>query len=141
MIFLSATSLLLCGPLESNDPRQSGMLGTASGTSPMDGLRQLPDIIEDVIEVSRRGWWSLARPGMGARASLPDDGQANRMKHRLTRLSRAYAVALRKHLRQGPAANLRPARGWGREALSLGLETLDVARIHAGALARLEASR
>ena len=62
------------------------------------------------------------------------------MKRKLTRLSRRYVSALRKHLKQGPQASLQPARGLGRQAVALGLETLDVARIHEGALATLEAS-
>ena len=62
------------------------------------------------------------------------------MKRKLIRLSRRYASALRTHLKQGPQASLQPARGLGRQAVSLGLETLDVARIHEGALAALEAS-
>jgi signal transduction histidine kinase len=62
------------------------------------------------------------------------------MKRNLIRLSQRYASALRKHLRQGPRASLRPARGLGRHAVVLGLETLDVARIHEDALAELEAS-
>ena len=62
------------------------------------------------------------------------------MKQKLTRLSRSYATALRKHLQQGPQASLRPARGLGRAAVALGLETLDVTRIHEGALAALEAA-
>ena len=62
------------------------------------------------------------------------------MKRKLTGLSRAYLAALRKHLKQGRGASLQPARGLGRQALNLGLETLDVARIHEGALAALEAS-
>jgi len=62
------------------------------------------------------------------------------MKRKLSRLSRRYTLALRKHLEQGPQASLQPARGLGRQAVSLGLETLDVARIHEGALATLEAS-
>jgi signal transduction histidine kinase len=51
-------------------------------------------------------------------------------------------AALRKHLRQGPRVTLPcgTARGLGREAAALKLETLDVARIHQGALAALEAS-
>ena len=61
------------------------------------------------------------------------------MKHKLIRLSRRYASALRKHLEQGPQAGFQVARGLGRQAVSLGLETLDVARIHEGALATLEA--
>jgi signal transduction histidine kinase len=62
------------------------------------------------------------------------------MKRKLTRLSRQYATALRKHLKQGPQASLQPARGLGHRAIDLGLETLDVARIHEGAVASLEAS-
>jgi two-component system sensor histidine kinase DegS len=62
------------------------------------------------------------------------------MKTKLTGLSRRYQAALRKHLQQGPGASLQPARGLGRRAVTLGLETLDVARIHEGALASLETS-
>jgi signal transduction histidine kinase len=62
------------------------------------------------------------------------------MKRKLIRLSRRYASALRKHLKQGPRASFQPARELGRQAVSIGLETLDVARIHEGALATLEAS-
>ena len=50
---------------------------------------------------------------------------------------RRYGAALRKHLEQGPGASLQPARGLGREAVALGLETLDVARCHAQALLAL----
>jgi signal transduction histidine kinase len=62
------------------------------------------------------------------------------MKRKLIRLSRQYATALRKHLKQGPRASLQPARGLGRRAMALGLETLDLARIHEAAVASLEAS-
>ena len=62
------------------------------------------------------------------------------MKQKFTRLSRRYVAALRKHLKQGPQASLKSAHGLGRQAVSLGLETLDVARIHQGALATMEAS-
>jgi signal transduction histidine kinase len=62
------------------------------------------------------------------------------MKRKLIRLSRSYTSALQKHLKQGPPAGLQPARGLGRQAVSLGLETLDVARIHEEALATLEAA-
>jgi signal transduction histidine kinase len=47
---------------------------------------------------------------------------------------------LHKHLKQGRRASLQPARALGRKAVALGLETLDVARIHETALAALEAS-
>src|SRR3954452_12633901 len=61
------------------------------------------------------------------------------MKRKVTALSHRYASALRKHLKQGPKASLQRARGLGRQAVGLGLETLDLARIHDGALASLEA--
>jgi signal transduction histidine kinase len=62
------------------------------------------------------------------------------MKRKLTGLTRRYQAALRKHLQQGPRASLQPAHDLGRRAVTLGLETLDVAKIHEGALASLEAS-
>ena len=62
------------------------------------------------------------------------------MKRKLTRLSRGYATALRKHLKQGPKASLQPARELGRRAAAIGLETLDVAKFHETAPAALEAS-
>ncbi|MBI3852242.1 MAG: hypothetical protein HY298_18450 [Verrucomicrobia bacterium] len=62
------------------------------------------------------------------------------MKRKLIRLSRHYATALRTHLKQRSRAGLQSARGLGRQAVAIGLETLDVARIHEGALAALEAS-
>jgi signal transduction histidine kinase len=61
------------------------------------------------------------------------------MKQKLTRLSRRYAWALKKYLTQGPRGNLQPARGLGVQAVKLGLETLDVAKIHEETLAALEA--
>ena len=64
------------------------------------------------------------------------------MKRKLARLSQRYVAALEKHLRQGPRAvpPCGTALALGREAAALDLETLDVARIHEGALAKLEAS-
>jgi signal transduction histidine kinase len=62
------------------------------------------------------------------------------MKKKLTRLSRRYALALKKYLRQGPRATVHPARGLGLQAVKLGLETLDVAKIHEATLAALEAA-
>jgi len=64
------------------------------------------------------------------------------MKQKLTGLSQRYVAALRKHLRRGPRA-IPPcgtALALGRQAAALNLETLDVVRIHEGALAALEAS-
>ena len=60
------------------------------------------------------------------------------MKHKMARLAQRYAVALRKHLNEGQQASLHSARGLGRQAVGLGLETLDVARMHEGALAALD---
>jgi len=62
------------------------------------------------------------------------------MKRKLIGLSQRYRASLQKHLKQGPRASLQPARRLGRQAVALGLETLDVARIHEGALATLESS-
>jgi signal transduction histidine kinase len=62
------------------------------------------------------------------------------MKQKLTELSQRYATALRNHLKQGPRASLQPALGLGRQALTFGLETLELARIHERALTALELS-
>lgn len=62
------------------------------------------------------------------------------MKRKLNGWSRRYASALRKHLKEGPKASLQSARRLGQQAVDLGLETLDVAKIHEGALADVEAS-
>src|SRR3984957_4347163 len=52
------------------------------------------------------------------------------MKRKLSNLSRRYQAALRKHLKQGPRANLESARGLGSQALGAGLQTLDLAKLH-----------
>jgi signal transduction histidine kinase len=62
------------------------------------------------------------------------------MKQKTTPFPRRYLTALEKHLKQGPQASLLPALVLGREAVKLGLETLDLARIHEQALATLELS-
>ena len=62
------------------------------------------------------------------------------MKQNLIRLSEQYVTALRKQLKQGPQASLQPALELGRQAVALGLETLDLARIHEQALVTLELS-
>ena len=49
-------------------------------------------------------------------------------------LLRPYQAALRRYLKQGPAASLQPAAKLGRRAVALGLETLDLALIHEHAL-------
>lgn len=62
------------------------------------------------------------------------------MQKKLIKLSRGYVTALRKHLRQAPRANSSAALGLGRQAARLGLETLDLARIHECALVTLKLS-
>ena len=60
---------------------------------------------------------------------------ADTMKRKSSAMSQQYATALKKHLKQGPRAGLESARGLGRQAVAIGLETLDMARMHARALA------
>ena len=62
------------------------------------------------------------------------------MNRNLILLSGRYAEALRKHLKQDPWAGVQRAQGLGRQALALGLETLDLARIHERALASMNLS-
>jgi len=62
------------------------------------------------------------------------------MKKKSTGLSRRYVAGLREHLKAGPRANLQPALALGRQAVVLGLETLEMARIHERALITLEAA-
>ena len=59
------------------------------------------------------------------------------MKRKLSVLSQRYATALETHLKQGARDGAAPARALGRRAAELGLETLDMARIHERAIARL----
>lgn len=49
-------------------------------------------------------------------------------------LARRYQAKLRRHLLQGPTAGWQPALRLGRQAVALGLETLDLALIHEQAL-------
>jgi len=59
------------------------------------------------------------------------------MKRNLIGLSRQYQAALQKHLHRGGQASSQPARGFGRRAVTMGLQTLDLARIHERALITL----
>ena len=63
------------------------------------------------------------------------------MKQAFIGLSKRYGTALRKHLEQASHASLQPALRIGRRAVVLGLETLELARIHERALAALKLSR
>ena len=62
------------------------------------------------------------------------------MKRKLTGLSRRYATALRKHLKQGAGASLQPALRLGQQAVKSGMETLELAWIHERALTILKLS-
>ncbi|WP_397382584.1 histidine kinase [Prosthecobacter sp.] len=55
----------------------------------------------------------------------------------LSQLSAHYLAALRTHLEQGRQASLLPAHALGTEAVHVGLETLDLAKVHHQALAAL----
>ena len=55
----------------------------------------------------------------------------------MTGLSRRYQAALQEHLEQGPRASPQSADRLGRQALTMGLETLDLARIHEQAMIAL----
>ena len=63
------------------------------------------------------------------------------MKRKLTGLPRQYQTALRSHLKHGARASLQPALRLGRRAAGLGLEPLELARIHQQALATLKLSK
>ena len=60
------------------------------------------------------------------------------MKDKTTELSRLYQLALRQQLAQGAGTGLESARKLGHFAVSIGLETLELARIHELALVALE---
>jgi len=63
------------------------------------------------------------------------------MKRKRKELSRRYLTALRKHLAKGPRASAKSAERLGGQALSAGLGTLDLARIHEQALIALPTSK
>jgi signal transduction histidine kinase len=102
------------------------------GVHPIDGWKQAADT-DCGLAARRRG---IKHPGESRLDST------YKVKRKMIALSRRYMTALQKHLQQGPRA-IPPcgtARALGRQAAALDLETLDVARIHEGALATLEAS-
>src|SRR5581483_7191321 len=59
------------------------------------------------------------------------------MKRELTGLSRHYQTALRGHLQRSRGGSMQTAQALGERAMTLGLETLDLARIHEQALIKL----
>jgi signal transduction histidine kinase len=52
------------------------------------------------------------------------------MKRKIFNFSRRYEGALRRHLKEGPRASSESARGLGNQALTVGLQTLDLAKVH-----------
>jgi signal transduction histidine kinase len=73
---------------------------------------------------------------MGTAGEWPDI-----MRSILRALSSRYLSALQKYLKQHPRGGLEPARRLGYEAVAAGLGTLDMARIHYGAVAKLKPAR
>ena len=63
------------------------------------------------------------------------------MKTKPGDLFETYLEALREYLKQGSHASLQPALEIGCQAVALGLETLELARIHERAVASLELSK
>ncbi len=63
------------------------------------------------------------------------------MKQKPTTWSQRYGTALRAHLQQRRGASLRTALELGRRAVTQGLETLELARIHERALATIDLSK
>lgn len=59
------------------------------------------------------------------------------MKYKRTDFSRLYHAALQHFLKEGPAASMVPAHELGHKAIALGLETLDLARMHEVAIVSL----
>jgi signal transduction histidine kinase len=64
--------------------------------------------------------------------------QAAHMKRKRNKFSQCYWSALRKHLKHGADAQLQPALKMGREAVALGVQTLELAQIHERAIATME---
>jgi signal transduction histidine kinase len=62
------------------------------------------------------------------------------MKQELIKLSQGYVTALGKYLKDGPNASFAAAFALGRRAVALGLETLELARVHEQALVTLNLS-
>lgn len=56
------------------------------------------------------------------------------MKPKLFNLSSRYQVALRDHLKNGPQGNFKSARRLGAQALTAGLQTLELAKLHESVL-------
>ena len=62
------------------------------------------------------------------------------METKLASLSRRYQAALKKYIKPGQRASPQSADRLGHEALDMGLETLDLAKMHEQALSALMSS-
>src|SRR4051812_9538935 len=62
------------------------------------------------------------------------------MKRKMNGFSRQYSAALRTHVKRSNRATLKPAVGLGQRAMILGLETLDLTKVHEQALTTLVSS-
>ncbi len=69
---------------------------------------------------------------------MPRLNRHDPMNRKQIQLSLAYAATLARQLKRGRRASLSPASRLGRRAVAVGLETLDLARIHRQALATLK---
>jgi signal transduction histidine kinase len=63
------------------------------------------------------------------------------MKNDLIHFSQQYLATLKKHVKLAPRGSLMPALKLGRRAVALGLDTLDLARIHEQAVTALKLAR
>ncbi len=110
------------------------------GLPPVDSLTPPPDSAPDGLACGR-GSDTLRAGQPPIPRSWQQVKSPRKMKNNLSAaISHRYVVALRKYLKQGPRAGLQAAGELGRQAVAGRLETLDVARIHEGALAALKAS-
>jgi signal transduction histidine kinase len=86
-------------------------------------------------------WLDWLPPAVKIKLSAPTRRhQHANMKQKPDGLPQRYRAALEKLLKQGPQASLQPALELGRQAVALGLETLDLAKIHEQSLVTLELS-
>jgi signal transduction histidine kinase len=86
-------------------------------------------------------FWNGALPRKIELSAPRHRTQHANMKQKRIRLSQRYVTALRTHLKPGAPAGLQPALALGRQAVALGVETLELARIHERAVTTLELSK
>lgn len=65
--------------------------------------------------------------------------ESKQLISKTARWAKSYSASLHRYIASGPKASRLPALRLGRRAVGLGMETLDVARIHAQAVARIKA--